>query len=238
MYVLGSIPYFPCLVRREYTRNMQDRHGEYIRAIAYGVRCVRGNSLWFQVMLREPEDGKPNDTGGASYTVPIEALCHQPCEKPKDMTYVQPWDVFSSDFGVHAFDLLARGAVYVLPDRLPGQYRFSLDFTGSDLADDPGQHKHLHVMFLEGGLICAAPNNRILWRDDAFWQVLDQRPDFKALDREFRAEGHQHVNHQQTGPGKTYPCGECHLQPGETCDICGVRAKTCGVSGLATSLAS
>ena len=35
-YVIGSIPYLKCLVRREYTRNLADRHGEYIPAVAYG----------------------------------------------------------------------------------------------------------------------------------------------------------------------------------------------------------
>lgn len=195
-HIIASIPYFNCYVRREYTRNLKDRHGEFIPGVAYGVRCVRGHSLWFQVMLKEPEDGSPNDTGGASFLLPIEALVHAPCPKPDDMTYVQPWDVFSSDFGVCAFDFVARGAVFVLPDKRPGQYRFTLDFTGSDLADDPDQHKFLSVAFLEGGLIGAFPNNRLLWRDDAFWKVLDHRPDFESLGGEFRAEGHQHVMQQ------------------------------------------
>lgn len=192
-HVIGSIPYFGCYVRREYTRNLADRHGEFVPAVAYGVRCVRGHSLWFQVMLMQPEDGAPNDTGGASFFLPIEALCHQPCPAPADMTYVQPWDVFSSSFGVCEFDFVARGATYVLPNRTPAQYRFSIDFTGSDLADDPEQHKCLHIVFQETGLIGAFPNNRILWRDDAFWKVLDQRPDFVSLAPEFRAEGHQYI---------------------------------------------
>lgn len=191
--VMASIPFFRCYVRREYTRNLQDRHGEFIPAIAYAVRCVRGHSLWFQCMLMEPEGGLPNDTGGASFLLPIEAICHQPCPKPAVMTYVQPWDVFSSDFGVCEFDLLSRGAVFVLPEKRPGQYRFTIDFIGSDLALDAEQHKSLHVCFIEGGLIGAFPNNRILWRDDAFWKVMDQRPDFESLAGEFRAEGHQHI---------------------------------------------
>jgi len=191
--IIGSIPYFRCYVRREYTTNLSSRHGEFIPAVAYGVRCIRGHSLWFQCMLMQPEDG-PNDTGGASYLLPIEAICHQKCAKPKDMTYVQPWDVFSTSFGVHAFDFIARGAAYILPERIPAQYRFTIDFTGSDLADDPEQHKHLHVMFLEGGLIGAFPNNRCLFRDDAFWQVMDTKPDFTSLSNEFRSEGHQHIN--------------------------------------------
>jgi hypothetical protein len=193
-YVMGSIPYFGAYVRREYTRNLQDRHGEFIPATVYGVRCVRGHSLWFQCMLMEPEEkDAPNDTGGASFMVPIEALCHQRCPKPADMTYIAPWDVFSSDFGVVEFDFVRRGAVYALPDRIAGQYRFTLDFAGTDLAEDPQQHKSLHIVFLEGGLIGAFPNNRLLWRDDAFWQVMTEKPDFISLAPEFRAEGHGHV---------------------------------------------
>lgn len=191
--IIGSIPYFGCYVRREYTTNMTKHHGEFIPAVAYGLRCIRGHSLWFQTMLMQPEDDEPNTTGGASFLLPIEALCHQKCDAPADMTYVQPWDVFSSSFGVCAFDFIARGAAYILPDRMPAQYRFTIDFTGSDLADDPEQHKHLHVMFLANGLIGAFPNNRVLWRDDAFWKVADSKPDFISLANEYRAEGHQHI---------------------------------------------
>jgi hypothetical protein len=186
-YIVGSIPYIKCYVRREFTRNLLDRHGEFIPAYAYGVRCRRGDSLWFQCMLCEVP-GEPNDTGGASFMVPIQALCVLPCDPPK-MEDAQPWDTFSSDFGVCEFDMVRRGKVYVLPDRKPAEYLFTLDFTGSDLADDAEQHKHLHVVAMECGWIGAFPNNRLLWRDDAAWKVMDQRPDFTSLDGEFRAEG-------------------------------------------------
>ena len=218
-YVMGNIPYFGCYVRREYTVNLTGRHGEFIPAVAYAVRCVRGSSLWFQCMLMNPEDAlAPNDTGGASFMVPIEALCHQRCDKPADMTYIQPWDVFSSDFGVVEFDFLKRGAVYVLPDRIPGQYRFTIDFVGTDLAEDSEQHKSLHICFQEGGLIGAFPNNRVLWRDDAFWKVMDAKPDFISLAPEFRAEGHQHVMHETD-----YYCSVCRTklaQRKEACPTC------------------
>lgn len=192
-YIVGSIPFFRCYVRREYTCNMKTHHGEFIPAVAYGVRCVRGQSIWFQCMLMEPEGEKPNDTGGASFLVPIQAICHQPCQPPPDMRYVQYYDIFSSDFGVEVFDFVSKGAVYVLPDRVPGQYQFTIDFVGTDIAEDSSQHKHCHIVFMKGGLIGAFPNNRLLWRDDAFWKVLDQRPDFESLEGEFRAEGHQHI---------------------------------------------
>lgn len=179
-YILSSIPYFRCLVRREFTQNLESGHGDYIHAVAYGVRCIRGSSLWFQTMLVEPY-------GGASFMVPIQALTTKPVPPP-EQNLIQPWDVFSSDFGVHAFDLVKFGKVEVLPDRAGGRYKFSLDFTGSDLADDPEQHKHLHVVELDSGQIGAFPNNRILWSDPAFWDLTKDKPKFKSLSCDFRAE--------------------------------------------------
>jgi hypothetical protein len=181
-YIFASIPYFRCLVRREYTRDLKDGHGEYYEAVAHGVRCLRGHSLWFQTILTS------GPGSGAAFLLPIQALVTQPCEPAGEMTYVQPWDVFSSDFGVTQLDFLARGRVEVLPARLPGRYRFTIDFIGSDLAEDPDQHKHLHVVHLDNGLIGAFPNNRLLWSDPAFWTVTQERPDFLSLSSEFRAE--------------------------------------------------
>lgn len=123
--------------------------------------------------------------------VPIQAICWKPCEEPIDLTYVQPWDVFSSDFGVVEMEFMKRGAVHLLPDRMKGQYRFTIDYIGSDLAEHYEQHKAAHICFLENGLIGAFPNNRILWDDPAFWTATTERPDFKSLGGEYRAEGHQ-----------------------------------------------
>lgn len=184
-YIYGSIPFFECLVRAEYTRNLRDRHGEFYPAVAHAVRCVRGSSLWFQCIFTRQH-------GGAAFMLPIEALCWAPCE-PAPAKQVQPWDVFSSDFGVSQDAFTHRGAVEVLPGRVAGQYRFTLDFAGTDLAEYPDQHKALHVVFLAGGLVGAYPNNRLLWSDPAFWATLTERPDFESLAGEYRAEGNQEL---------------------------------------------
>ena len=183
-YIYGDVPFFECLVRREYTRGMQDGHGEFLPAVAHAVQCKRGRSLLFQCVFTQR-------FAGASFLLPIEALCWQECPAPEAMTYVQPWDCFSETFTVHEASFVARGAVVVLPGRLSGQYRFTIDWAGSDLADHFEQHKHLHVVFVEGGLIGAFPNNRLLWCDPAFWSVTDEVPDFRSLGGEFRAEGNQ-----------------------------------------------
>jgi hypothetical protein len=182
-YVYASIPYFECLARSEYTQNHRAGHGEFLPAIAHAVRCVRGHSLWFQCVFTERY-------AGAAFLLPIEALVCMPCPPAMTKT-VQPWDVFSSDFGVCEDRFVKRGAVEVLPDRIKGQYRFTLDFVGSDLAEHPEQHKALHVVFRSDGLIGAYPNNRLLWVDSAFWQVTSEKPPFESLAGEYRAEGNQ-----------------------------------------------
>lgn len=192
-YIFGNVPFFDCLVRAEYTRGLKSGHGDYIKGYAHAVRCVRGSSLMFQVAFEEPH-------GGAAFLVPIEALVWKPCDVAPDMTYVQPWDVFSSDFGVCEMEFMRRGAVFVLPDRIRGQYRFTIDFAGSDLAEHFEQHKALHVCFLENGMIGAFPNNRLLWSDRAFWTVDEEKPPFESLAGEYRAEGHQEIF---TAPAQT-----------------------------------
>lgn len=181
MYLIGNVPYFRCLVRAEYTRNLTDGFGDYLDAYAVAVRCVRGVSLYFQVVFWTAA------AGGAMFWLPIEALATKPCD-PADAVTVQPWDVFSSDFGICEIAVLARGRCFVLPDRVPARYRFTIDFTGTDLADDPEQHKSLHVVFRDDGLIGAYPNNRLLMQDPALFVAADPAPAFVALASEFRAE--------------------------------------------------
>lgn len=190
MFVIGSCDrWFPGYLRREYTRNLKDGHGDYLACIIHGLRVVQGRSLELQCTLTDPH------VAGAGFLAPIEAFCwripdapRQPGEKP-DMTYVQPWDCFSSTFGVHAFEFHRRMKALVLPDRRGARYRFSIDFTDSSLADFAEQHKHLHVMEMDDGSIGAFPNNRVLWVEPAMWdQPLTERPDFEALAGEWMAE--------------------------------------------------
>lgn len=109
-------------------------------------------------------------------------------------------DVMGNVPMMHCF---VRGEAYVLPDQRPGQYQFTIDFTGSDLADFPDQHKHLHIVKMGCGLIGAFPNNRVLMPDPAFWPMMDiaaHRPDFASLSGEYRAEGNQHLFRVETAP--------------------------------------
>jgi hypothetical protein len=185
-HIIGNMPYLKCLVRKEFTTNFKSGRGEYIEAIAHAIRSVRGNSLWFQCALGEPY-------GGVHFMVPIDAIVWRSCELPVDKTYIQPWDCFSSDFGVCQFDFTKFGEAEVLPARVKGQYHCTIDFIGTDLSEDMEQHKHLHIVKMESGLIGAFPNNRVIFPDPAFWQTIDQEAEIKfdSLGGEYRSEGNQ-----------------------------------------------
>ena len=181
--ILGSIPYFHCQVRQEYTRDLKDGHGEFLPAIAVAVLCVRGDSLHFQVIMKEP-------LAGCAFVLPIEALVTKPVA-PMATKAVAPWDCFSSDFGVCEIAAVKRGAVRLLKDNANAEYLFTLAFTGTDLADDPAQRKLLHVVAREDGIIGAYPNNRCVFVDRALFGDLEAAPSFSTLTRPFRAEGLQ-----------------------------------------------
>lgn len=181
-FLLENIPRFECLVRREYTRDLQDGHGEYLKASAEAILAVRSDSFWFQVVLHEPY-------AGAAFLLPIEALVTKPCP-PVQTKELMPWDGFSSTIGICELRAVRRGAVRLLKERMLGEYRFSVASTGTDLADMPSQRKILHVVFREDGIIGAWPNNRMLFLDRAlFGDFTAEKPDFLTLTPEFRAEG-------------------------------------------------
>jgi hypothetical protein len=188
-YIIGSCrPWKYGYIRREYTRNLQDGHGDYFLCAIHGLRMIEGESIWFQCMLMDQH-------GGAGFMAPIEAFCWKIPDQPRvkgepvDMTMVQPWDVFSSSFGVHEFEFHRHMQALILPKRTPAAYWFSIDFAESSLAENADQHKHLHVFELEDGSIGAFPNTRVIWNDPAFCPPTQERPDFISLAGEFRAEG-------------------------------------------------
>ena len=188
-YILASLPKIVRgLVRREYTQNMKEGHGEYLPATIIGARCVEALSLQFQVRFDGPAEA------GAMFTVPIQALAWKKCKQPP-IELVQPWDVFSSDFSVHEFSLLRNGSGWILnrgckkyAERIASKYICTIDFTGNALADDFEQHKQVHIVQAEGGWLAALPNNRWLSEDSAFAKVCETLPRFQSLAYNFSAE--------------------------------------------------
>ena len=186
-FIIGEMPYLYGFIRKEYTRAHKDGQGEYYPCIMFGLRVVRGQQLEIQSAMTD-ENGA---VGGAQWLLPIEAYCwEEPIAPrprpilPEDFTYIQPWDCFSSTFGVHQWTMWRNAKVLALPLGKPGRYHCSLDFAESDLALDGSQHKHLHLCKMFDGSMAAFPNNRLLLCDPAYFRTHNPQepfPSFLAL---------------------------------------------------------
>jgi hypothetical protein len=76
-----------------------------------------------------------------------------------------------------------------------GKYLFTVDYTDSEIADDPAQHKQSHVLYLtEGqwkGNLIALPNNRVRATSPALWRTGEGAPDFTPSQWTHSAEAHE-----------------------------------------------
>ena len=78
-YLISNIPQFKCWVRKEFTANHSNYHGEYLHALVIAVNTIPDRSLSFQVVFTGCEidsmEDAPNVHGGAMWArMPIQAL--------------------------------------------------------------------------------------------------------------------------------------------------------------------
>lgn len=192
-YLQSNIPHFKCWVRREYTCNHSNYHGEFLHSMAIAVTTMPSRCLSFQMIFTGCEtDGTddPNVHGGAMWArMPITALVGDtPFEQwpePMPVHLAQPWDCMSHTHAVYRMDRAhpCPWLAKIGPDFFPAKYYFTVDYTESEIADDPAQHKQSHVLELLDageytGNIVALPNNRVRVTHPAWFETGQGAPDF------------------------------------------------------------
>tara|TARA_R110000782_G_scaffold115441_3_gene205497 strand:- start:1268 stop:1939 length:672 start_codon:yes stop_codon:yes gene_type:complete len=211
-YLISNVPSFKCWVRKEFTCNHEDYHGEFIHAMAFAVNTIPDRSLSFQVVFTGCEndfDGGDNVHGGAMWArMPIEALVADiPLDEwPERMEdhLCQPWDCESRDHSIVVMDRVSSSPWLAKIDGgfFDARYMFTVDYTNNEIADSPDQHKQSHVLYLtEGpweGNIVALPNNRVRATSPALWRTGEGAPDFKPSQYVHSAEGHSSYTDPET----------------------------------------
>ena len=193
-YLQSNIPHFKCWVRREYTCNHEKYHGEFLHGMAIAVTTMPNRCLSFQIIFSgcESDDTEEENVhGGAMWArMPITALvADTPVEEwatPMPVHYAQPWDCSSLDHAVYVLDRATPcpWLAKVNNKLFPAKYMFTVDYVGSEIADDPAQHKQSHVLELLDageltGNIVALPNNRVRVTHPAWFETGKGSPDFK-----------------------------------------------------------
>ncbi len=207
-HLISNIPHFKCWVRREFTHNHEKYHDEYIHALAIAVTTIPDRSLSFQVVFTGEESNcedfdEPNIHGGAMWArMPIQALVADiPCEDfpvPMEDHLAQPWDCESREHSIIVMDRVSSSPwiAKIDGDFYQAKYMFTVDYTNSDIADDPAQHKQSHVLYITEdcewkGNFVALPNNRVRATSPALWVTGEGAPDFRPSQYRHSAEGHE-----------------------------------------------
>jgi len=189
-YITSNIPYFKAWVRREYTTNHDRYHGEYLHAMVIGVTTLPMRTLSFQVLFTGCENEEDNVHGGAMWArMPLTALVGDtPLDdwpEPIPTHLAQPWDCQSHHHSVFVLNRATPCPWYAKIDGefYPAKYYFTVDYTDTEVADDPAQHKQSHVLELLDagdwtGNMVALPNNRVRVTNPAWFVTGEGAPDF------------------------------------------------------------
>ena len=203
-YLQSNIPYFKAWVRREYTKNLEEYHGEYLHCMVIAVTTMPNRTLSFQVIFTGCEfDGSEEDLnvhGGAMWArmsltalVADTPLEEWPVELPPYIA--QPWDCMSHHHSVYVLNRATPAPWIAKIDNefYPAKYYFTVDYTDNEVADDPAQHKQSHVLELLDageytGNMVALPNNRVRVTHPAWFETGEGAPDFRPNQNIFHSK--------------------------------------------------
>lgn len=177
MFLNEDIPAIQCFLRKEYLYNLERNRGKFVPCVIIGLSSVPGRAIGFHFLT---------ENGAMIWRLPINAFCHKKNAPEQNLGDLELWDCFSEKVSVHAFSEIRDIRVRVhLKDAKwhDGTYLFTVDWVGSSGADNPGDwgHKCAHIIQLDNGNFAAQPNNRILWRDQAFVvNPFKKKPDYKT----------------------------------------------------------
>ena len=190
--LICNLPSKDIWVRKEYLRDHQDGHGEFVKGVWVSAKSIPGRAFYFETYL--PEYGALFDK------LPISAFLSEPETPEPDLPLnnLQFWNCM--DYGVVAisknfigsmdFEILSRdhGA-------LTGSYICTLDNYHSDInaidystSETPAEHKSHNLLKLDNGQFCLYPNNRMRVYDNSLTPQEPLQPDFKVSTIEYQVE--------------------------------------------------
>lgn len=190
--LLVNIPSKKVWVRKEYLRDLQDGHEEFVEGVWVSAKSIPGRAFYFETYL--PEYGALYDK------LPISAFVSSP-KTPKpdlDLSNLQFWNCM--DYGVRCivkqhistmdFEVYSRNY-----GNLHGEYLFTLDnfhpdpdTIDSNVSENPQEHKSHNCIMLENGQFCLYPNNRMRVYDLSITPEKPKTPDFKVSTHFFQVE--------------------------------------------------
>ena len=188
--MITNLPYHKVWVRKEYLRDHQDGHGQFVPGVWIAAKSLPGRAFYFETYL---------PTYAAMYDkLPISAFTSKPETPYPDLPLneLQFWNAMDYDvtsivkMGVSSATWEIRTKTY---GNLIGDYVLTLDnFHASERPDTgtselPDEHKSFNLIALHNGQYALYPNNRCRIYDPSLTGE-PLIPDFKVSTRYYTVE--------------------------------------------------
>ena len=201
--LIVNLPAQKVWVRKEYLRDLQDGHGEFVEGVWVSAKSIPGRSFYFETYL--PEYGAMFDK------LPISAFVSEPKtpDPDLDLPNLQFWNCM--DYGVvnvckqfvASMDWQVRTRHF---GTIMGTYICTLDNYHSDCdtidystSEIPQEHKSFNLIELSNGQFALYPNNRCRIFDVSLTPQEPKIPDFKVSTEYYQVEN----GHRRDGLGDT-----------------------------------
>ena len=190
--LICNLPAIHVWVRREYLRDHEDGHGEFVKGVWVSCKSMPGRAFYFETYLP--------DYGAMFDKLPISAFVSEPETPKKDLELhnLQFWNCM--DYGVVSihkqfvssmmFEAYTRDK-----GKLKGTYVATIDNYHADIntidystSETPAEHKSHNLLELENGQFGLYPNNRMRIYDNSLTPDKPLMPDFKVSTMEYQVE--------------------------------------------------
>ena len=190
--LICNLPSVEVYVRKEYLRDHEDGHGEFVKGVWVSAKSIPGRAFYFESFL--PEYGALFDK------LPISAFLREPKipDPDLDLPNLQFWNCM--DYGVVAITKQFIGSMdYEILTRdhgiMHGSYICTLDNYHADsnnidysTSEQPAEHKSFNLLELDNGQFCLYPNNRMRVYDNSLTPKKPKMPDFKVSTEYYQVE--------------------------------------------------
>lgn len=190
--LIVNVPAQRVWVRKEYLRDLEDSHGDFVEGVWVTAKSIPGRALYFETYL--PAYGAMYDK------LPISAFVSSPARPDPDLSLadLQFWNCM--DYGVVAIAKQFVGSMMFEArlrrgNSMKAEYLFTLDNFHPDqdqvdcsTSEQPSEHKSMNILQLENGQFCAYPNNRLRIYDVSLTPDEPLTPDFLTSSHVFAVE--------------------------------------------------
>ena len=190
--LIVNLPAHKVWVRKEYLRDLQDGHGEFVEGVWVSAKSIPGRAFYFETYL--PEYGAMFDK------LPISAFVASPKTPDPDMDLpnLQFWNCM--DYGITNVCKQFVGSMsWEVRTRhfgtMNGSYICTLDNYHADCdtvdystSEVPEEHKSFNLLELDNGQFALYPNNRCRIYDVSLTPQEPKIPDFKVSTEYYEVE--------------------------------------------------